>query len=365
MSVTLEQHKFDGLASTLDVAARPFDFDTPDSWRVELLRRIMRLTEAKAAHFDIDNGGFERVGVYLGYDDDVTRAWATEWRHRDPALKALSNQSLSTYSRRWRYRLLGSEWEAQYRKSEVFNEFYRRSELDVDAAGIYVFDQALHVHVHVDHVAQWSEQEDAQARAMMSLLRPVISASVRAVASRNSSAFSLKGLLESLEVEAAVVDTTTAVVHCSAALERSLAAHGTEEEAHRWKVQAGAVARRYVTALDGRGLVPMPTTTELCGRRVSLAVVRDTPFGSGPLVVLRVEQGDLPLECPRTLAPLQLTHRQWAVARLVAMGFRNNDIADALQISVHTSRRHVEAVLAKFGVDSRAGVATVVWRALR
>jgi DNA-binding CsgD family transcriptional regulator len=52
----------------------------------------------------------------------------------------------------------------------------------------------------------------------------------------------------------------------------------------------------------------------------------------------------------------ELTAREKRVAALVGGGIRTREIAHALGISVHTARRHVEAVLKKLGVHSRADV---------
>lgn len=364
MRVSLGSSQLSRLSAALDVAARPFDFGTPDQWRVEVLQHVMRLTEAKAGHFDVDGGGFARSGIYIGYDDDVTAAWASHWRHRDPALQAISARALTTYSRRWRYGLLGGAWEARYRRSDVFNEFYRRCELDVDAAGIYAGDGSLLVHLHVDHDGRWSDGDDETALAMMALLQPVVSASVRGVAMQSARALELTALLRALDVEAAVVDRSGKTVYLSAALEKTLLGMGSEQVGE-WQRRATAEAERFARHVEAGSLLPAPANVEICGRRVNLSLVRDAAFGYGPLVVLRVEPGELPVTCPPQLAPLRLTERQWEVARLLTLGVRNQEIAETLAISVHTSRRHVEAVLNKFGVDSRAAVATRVWRALR
>jgi DNA-binding CsgD family transcriptional regulator len=53
-------------------------------------------------------------------------------------------------------------------------------------------------------------------------------------------------------------------------------------------------------------------------------------------------------------SPHVLTDREVEVLRLVASGNRNRDIAVALQISEHTVARHVQNILAKLGVSSRA-----------
>jgi len=52
----------------------------------------------------------------------------------------------------------------------------------------------------------------------------------------------------------------------------------------------------------------------------------------------------------------RLTKREIDVARLLALGKSNCEIAATLSISEHTCRHHTERVLAKLGVRSRAGV---------
>jgi DNA-binding response OmpR family regulator len=56
----------------------------------------------------------------------------------------------------------------------------------------------------------------------------------------------------------------------------------------------------------------------------------------------------------------ELTPRQASVARLVAEGLTNEEIAQALGISRFTARNHVEQVLAKLDVPSRARAAALV-----
>jgi DNA-binding CsgD family transcriptional regulator len=51
-----------------------------------------------------------------------------------------------------------------------------------------------------------------------------------------------------------------------------------------------------------------------------------------------------------------VTPREGRVARLLESGARTREIAQALGISIHTARRHSEAVLRKLGVHSRMEV---------
>ena len=56
-----------------------------------------------------------------------------------------------------------------------------------------------------------------------------------------------------------------------------------------------------------------------------------------------------------------LTDRQVTVARLLAEGCTNAEIASRLGLSFFTARNHAEQVLAKLSVSSRAGVATMLY----
>jgi DNA-binding CsgD family transcriptional regulator len=52
-----------------------------------------------------------------------------------------------------------------------------------------------------------------------------------------------------------------------------------------------------------------------------------------------------------------LTKKQVAVARLIASGLKNTEIANRLFISEHTARHHVEQIRMKLGVKTRSGIA--------
>lgn len=51
-----------------------------------------------------------------------------------------------------------------------------------------------------------------------------------------------------------------------------------------------------------------------------------------------------------------LTAREWRVALLISAGSATREIGESLGISVHTARRHIESVLRKLAIHSRAAV---------
>lgn len=91
--------------------------------------------------------------------------------------------------------------------------------------------------------------------------------------------------------------------------------------------------------------------------RVSATFVPPGMIHRDGAVVVRVERLTPALPASRTIQQrLGLTPRQAEVARLIARGWTNPEVADELGISVHTARRHAEAILFRLGLRSRAGV---------
>ncbi|WP_308127676.1 helix-turn-helix transcriptional regulator [Gordonia paraffinivorans] len=78
--------------------------------------------------------------------------------------------------------------------------------------------------------------------------------------------------------------------------------------------------------------------------------IRADAGGDGVLITLR-----------RTDPPAGLTPRELDVVGLVSRGWPNDEIANALGISVRTARSHVESALIKVGVSNRTALARAAW----
>ncbi len=55
-----------------------------------------------------------------------------------------------------------------------------------------------------------------------------------------------------------------------------------------------------------------------------------------------------------------LSEQQWAVARLVAQGLTNPEIAERLNLSPHTVRNYLASVMGRLGVHNRTAVAVIL-----
>ena len=110
------------------------------------------------------------------------------------------------------------------------------------------------------------------------------------------------------------------------------------EEAGRQEAEIVPQAERLVT-LDGN---------EVHLRAVDLGVPRD---GRSPTTLILIDSQD-PLS-DQHLEQAGLTRAEIRIARLVMRGRTNREIAQALSVSVHTVRHHVQHIHNKVGVCSR------------
>lgn len=152
---------------------------------------------------------------------------------------------------------------------------------------------------------------DSQATLSLALTRRPLPSTPRALGSE------LAGLLRSIGVHAAVTDANGALLAVTPEAMQTLA----------WKSRSPGVG----------------VEVRLCGQSFRVVVAKPDQRNS----------------------PLDLTPRQRVVVELIAQGLRNREIAQRLGISLHTVRRHVEALLKRLGVSTRAAAAVLLQEALR
>jgi DNA-binding NarL/FixJ family response regulator len=87
----------------------------------------------------------------------------------------------------------------------------------------------------------------------------------------------------------------------------------------------------------------------------------DVPTALGPTIAA-VSAGQLvvPPTLRRQLAPQALSHREKEVLRLMADGYTNRQIADALYVAESTVKTHLSSAFRRLGVHSRREAAALV-----
>lgn len=68
------------------------------------------------------------------------------------------------------------------------------------------------------------------------------------------------------------------------------------------------------------------------------------------------------LELPQNPSPLGITEKQKRVAKLVSAGCTNEEIAEALDISVNTVKVHVAAIKRRLQVKNRVSIAAAIYK---
>lgn len=158
------------------------------------------------------------------------------------------------------------------------------------------------------------------------------------------------------------------VLHRNSSLERMLA---EDSEAEQIEGALLHVARSLAALLqapgDGSrraGAPPLPSQgvrTSTATYRVRGSLVKEGLFTRAPALLIALERLTPALPSEEVIRQRWgLTQAQVRVARRMAEGKSNAEIARELFVSLHTVRRHAEAVRMKLGVHSRAEVASKI-----
>lgn len=203
----------------------------------------------------------------------------------------------------------------------------------------------------------WREASHGQVEA---LLKAALESSIHASRRLLQLRAQLGQLMDTLAEGLAVFDLAGQPIHQNAAFTRLLA-----EEPERERILAAmrsivhslaAVERPGGGAHASHALQPAwrELRTEQGRYWLRGSTLGESLLGNSPVVVVAVERtSSAPLSDSALQQQYRLTRREIDVARLLAQGRANDEIAEDLGISTHTARRHTESVLSKLGVHSR------------
>ena len=202
----------------------------------------------------------------------------------------------------------------------------------------------------------------AALRAIAPAFRAGIAAWIGSIASRNNVA----RMLDTLGDPAMLFDVAGELVHANPAVERLVTSVDTSRlrsEAQRLAWSLGAAAQRRSHGKVAPSWAAEAGTDAQSVRSVRIgatayrlrgSIVGEQLLGAEPAVLVTMSASAVePLSDDTLHDEYGLTTREIQVARLIAEGLSNNEIADRLGVRFFTARNHVERTLAKLRVASR------------
>lgn len=253
----------------------------------------------------------------------------------------------------------------RFRTSLYYNEFLRPHRIH-GYVGVQVgTTPGAHAHLGAFEVGGRARTDEAlQARVLAALL-PAFASGLRAWRTLAKDPAEAARSLDALGEALLLCDARGRTLHATPALVERLA---PDPERERVQQALAAAAAQVASALrEGPAALPQLTrerTLQTAHARYRVSVVRSDgwlPPGAG--VLLLVDGGAAPPAAERASLTAasgpptaDLTPRELAVARLLADGRSNLEVAAALGVSANTAQTHTRHILSKLGLRSRAGV---------
>lgn len=173
--------------------------------------------------------------------------------------------------------------------------------------------------------------------------------------------------LDTLDQSLAFMDSMGRLQHANAAFLKEIAiatdgallrGHVTQFAQAVWGLALVARLGDSVERLDTRTVLGARGQYRLLGTYIGADL-----FGAGACVMVALESpAPDPFDVERLRTCFKLTRKQAHVARLLAHGLRNDEIAQRLFVSPHTVRHHVEQIRLRVGGHTRAAIAERIRR---
>ena len=356
MSVTLSSADLDRLGRAVELLVSPLDHGGLDGWRSVVLGELRPLLGADSAGFLLVTP--DAVPFYSDEQDELNKypdAPPPPLADGVPALVRSAQIGVATMP------MIYGDDLPLYLGSEHYNDHAAPHHAhDTLAATVPTSGDGFGLSsLHFWHSRPTGPTFGDREVALLRVLRPAFQAGVRTALRWARQRDSLVDTVGAIGQAAAVSDLDGRLLHMTPALD-DLMASDPDAEALRASVDAALDA--VVSAAQGDGVGA--AFERSVATRTAAYTLRGCLYGGhvgAPLAIVSVEA--VAVEVPPAAVLRErfgLTPRQADVARLLARRLSNAEIADALSVSPHTARHHVEAVLRKLGLHSRAAVREVL-----
>jgi DNA-binding CsgD family transcriptional regulator len=340
----------------------PLEMASLDTWAGAVMRTMKDVLQAERAILMMPLQPTRRY-----FADDVNVRDVTSYPERVAPLASRISawervNRLGAYTRDdlWRPIL------RDYFRSEYYNEFIVPIRL-FNPIGVGVAVNGPPSAASVSQLQFYSGREGGtrfgrRGVGILRILYPAFHAAVRVCMRLASERTMLASALDAMRDGILLYSHAGAVLHENTALQTTLQ---RDPERSRLVAEISAVARAVTSVTDRRKHSTIAVTTPTLTREIHThrARYRATGtalgdwLGGGAAVLVCLEQvTPEPPSAESIQDRLGLTRRGADVALLVAEGLGNDDIAKRLSISSHTVRHHLEQVMSRLGVSSRAAV---------
>lgn len=364
MSLTLSAAELEKLTRLIQLLVSPLDHPAVDSWRSAVNRQLKELLHADSAGFFLPIGS--GLAMYSEEHDPAELARYADYPPPDLADGRTCFEALVHLPVSLLRHVYGRDYEDRYLKSAYYNEYAGPNgahdtitlAIPVTAAGM----------VPMAMLQLWHELPDGRRfgereLAILHILHPAFRAGVEAQRQWSRCREGFFRTIDTLGQAILVYDLSGRRLHQTPALIALLAA---DPEAERLHAEIIAMMNRI------RGMVRNHSTGTLTvppgpvayqvrtgtARYLARATLHHDPAAGARGVILVALDRLTPPPISETEAHDRygLSPAELRVARLLAEGRSNAEIAHTLCISPHTARRHTERILRKLEIRSRAEV---------
>ena len=349
-----ESYHLEALERAVTVALSPLDYPDPAAWGDALTRALCSLAGAGSGAFLLPGNAVRWRAVRRDPQDALN---PSPWAIHDEATERL-------------HRCDGIDLVLWARDDLAGAETPAAAPASSETIGIRVQVPGGHVAAICVHRERALRSASQSILAALRAIAPAFRAGVSTWMSASGCNANVTRMLDSLGDSALMFDVGGSVLHANPAAGRLTAAPETarlRDEAQRIAWSIGAVARRRSAprANVARVSADASRDTEVVRRiqigatayRLRGSIVGEQLLGAAPAVLVTITATAAePLSDDALRADFGLTAREIQVARLIAEGLSNNEIADRIGVRFFTARNHVERTLAKLGVATRQRV---------
>jgi DNA-binding NarL/FixJ family response regulator len=355
MGLYLSTKDLAALARATTVLLDPFAYDDETAWQRAACGAIQAFVQADAASTALPVAG----KTVVGGDADTINSL----QQILPPPEWVSDALLTQTNRRMNV----ADWSDVFdvekvRRSAFYNDVVRPRRL---LAPIHVMEDPVAGEIQGSITVYYEDDERALAfarerKAKLQLLVPAIRAGIRAYARFAHDRAAAGDLAESSQSSIVVCDQKGTILYSNQSFARLMAGE-PERERLRREVVASAVnlaaftSHRTSAAPSARRL-SASVRTHVGHYKISAVFIADSWTRSGAATAVLIESVKQPdeLSSEDLARRFRLTPREIQVGRLLCAGSATPHIASLLGMSVNTVRRHIERILEKLDVHSRA-----------